>query len=63
MGLAGATVAESDDVVGALDMYSHRASSRTRALFRDGIDRKSKVSRLLVVGKRAALIRRSTMRW
>ena len=43
-------------------MYSHRANSNTRGLLREGMARKSKVSRLLVVGKWAALILRSTMR-
>ena len=42
--------------------YSQRASCMTRCLFTDGMARKSKVSRLLVAGKRAALILRSTMR-
>ena len=36
--------------------YSQRASCMTRCLFTDGMARKSKVSRLLVAGKRAALI-------
>ena len=49
--------------VSRLWMYSHRASSMTRALFIDGMAGKSKVSRLLTVGNRAARIRRSTMRW
>ena len=44
-------------------MYSHRASSITSALFTEGMAGKSKVSRLLTAGKRAARIRRSTMRW
>ena len=43
--------------------YSHRASSITSALFTDGMAVKSKVSMLLTAGKRAARIRRSTMRW
>ena len=43
-------------------MYSQRANSITRALFSDGMAGKSKVSRLLTAGKRAARIRRSTMR-
>ena len=43
-------------------MYSHRASSMTMALFIEGMARKSKVSRLFTAGKRAARIRRSTMR-
>ena len=43
--------------------YSQRASSITRALFTEGIARKSKVSRLLTAGKRAARMRRCTMRW
>ena len=42
--------------------YSHTASRVTSCLFTDGIARKSKVSRLLTVGKRAALIRLSTIR-
>ena len=42
--------------------YSHLANCVTRCLFSDGMARKSKVSRLLVAGKRAALILRSTMR-
>ena len=33
-------------------MYSHRASCVTSALFTEGMARKSKVSRLLVAGKR-----------
>ena len=44
-------------------MYSHRASSITRDLFTEGMAGKSKVSRLLTAGNRAARIRRSTMRW
>ena len=44
-------------------MYSHRASSITRDLFTDGMAGKSKVSKLLTAGNRAARIRRSTMRW
>ena len=44
-------------------MYSHRASSMTRALFRDGMAGKSKMPRLLTAGKRAARIRRCTMLW
>ena len=43
--------------------YSHLANCVTSCLFTDGIARKSKVSRLLTVGKRAALMRLSTMRW
>ena len=42
--------------------YSHTASRVTSCLFTDGIARKSKVSRLFTVGKRAALIRLSTIR-
>ena len=57
MGLAGATVADGDDVLPSLDVFT-RASSMTRALFTDGMARKSKVSRLLTAGKRAARIRR-----
>ena len=44
-------------------MYSHRASSMTSCLFTEGMARKSKVSRLLRAGKRAARIRRRAMRW
>ena len=44
-------------------MYSQRASSITSALFTEGMAVKSKVSRLLTAGNRAARIRRSTMRW
>ena len=44
-------------------MYSQRASSITKPLFSDGMAGKSMVSRLLTAGKRAARIRRSTMRW
>ena len=44
-------------------MYSQRASCMTSGLFSDGMARKSKVSRLLVAGKRAARMRRCTMRW
>ena len=43
-------------------MYSQRASSRTSALLSEGMTLKSKLSRLLTTGKRAALMRRSTMR-
>ena len=39
-------------------MYSHRANSMTRTLFTEGMARKSKVSRLLTAGKRAARMRR-----
>ena len=35
----------------------------TKALFTGGMAGKSKVSKLLTAGKRAARIRRSTMRW
>ena len=42
---------------------AQRASCMARCLFTDGMARKSKVSRLFVAGKRAALILRSTMRW
>ena len=42
--------------------YSHRTNCITRCLFTDGMARKSKVSRLLTAGKRAALILQSTMR-
>src|SRR5215212_8043395 len=42
--------------------YSQRASSSTRALLSDGRARKLKLSRLLVAGNRASLIRRSTLR-
>ena len=38
-------------------MYSQRASSRVSILFSDGMALKSKVSRVLTMGKRAALIR------
>src|SRR3546814_13012386 len=38
-------------------MYSQRASSRTRALLRLGMALKSRLSRLLTTGKRAALMR------
>ena len=62
VGLAGAAVADGDDVL-LCSMYSHRASSMTSGLFTEGMARKSKVSRLLTAGKRAARIRRSTMRW
>ena len=41
-------------------MYSHRASCMTSGLFSDGMARKSKVS---MAGKRAARMRRCTMRW
>ena len=40
--------------------YSQRDSCMTRCLFTDGMARKSKVSKLLTAGKRAALILRST---
>ena len=43
-------------------MNVHRASSMVSTLFSDGITSKSKLSRLLVAGNFAALIRRSTMR-
>ena len=39
-------------------MYSHQASWVTSCLFRDGMARKSKVSRLFTAGKRATLILR-----
>ena len=51
------------DDVSRLWMYSHRASSITRALFSDGMAGKSKVSRVLNAEMRAARMRRSTMRW
>ena len=41
-------------------MYSQRASSRTNVLLSEGMTLKSKLSRLLITGKRAALMRRST---
>jgi hypothetical protein len=41
-----------------LSIHSQRISSRTSALLRDGWAAKSKVSKLLVCGKRASLIRR-----
>ena len=44
-------------------MNSQRASSITKALFSDGMAGKSKVPRLFTAGKRAARVRRSTMRW
>ena len=62
MGLAGAAVADSDDILPALDVFA-AGSSATRTLFTEGMARKSKVSRLLTAGNRAALIRRCTMRW
>ena len=42
--------------------YAQRARSSTSALLSEGMTLKSKASRLLITGKRAALIRRSTMR-
>ena len=61
VGLAGATVADGDDILPMLVFT--RASSMTSCLFTEGMARKSKVSRLLTAGKRAARIRRCTMRW
>jgi hypothetical protein len=61
MALARAAVADGDDILAPLDVV-RRASSSTNILFSDGNARKSKLSRLLTVGNRAALIRRSTMR-
>ena len=52
-----------DMTLSRLWMYSHRASSMTRALFIEGMARKSEVPKLLTAGNRAARIRRSTMRW
>ena len=52
VGLAGATVADGDDIPPLCSMYSHRASSMTSCLFTEGMARKSKVSRLLTAGKR-----------
>lgn len=46
-----------------LSIYSHRASSTTRGWFTEGMARKSKMSRDLTAGKRAALMRRWTVRW
>ena len=45
-----------------LRMYLHLASAMTKALFIEGMAGKSRVSRLLTGGKRAARVRRSTMR-
>ena len=59
--LAGAAVADRDDVLPA-GTYSERASSSTRVLLSDGMAAKSKLSRLFTAGNRASLIRRSTMR-
>src|SRR5947209_6786182 len=42
--------------------YSQRASSSTNVLLSEGIAANSKLSRLLTVGNRASLIRRSTIR-
>ena len=44
-------------------MYSQRASSISRDLFTEGMAGKSKVSRLLTAGNRAARTRRCTSRW
>jgi hypothetical protein len=43
-------------------MYSERANSSTRALLREGMAVKSKLSRLFTAGNFASLIRRSTVR-
>ena len=61
MGLAGPTVAEAMRF-SRRSLYSQRASSRTSVLLSEGMTLKSKLSRLLITGKRAALMRRSTMR-
>ena len=67
MGLAGATVADVDDILAALDVFTpgqlHHQRLVQRALFSEGMAGKSKVSRLLTAGKWAARILRSTMRW
>ena len=46
-----------------LSMYSQRISSATSTLLTDGRAAKSKVSSVLMVGKRAALTRRSAARF
>jgi len=59
--LARPAVADGDDVLAPLDVVRARQLQH-HILFNDGRARKSKLSRLLTVGNRAALIRRSTMR-
>ena len=66
VGLAGAAVAKSEDVIPPLyvlapGQFQHQGFVE-RGDSSEGIARKSKVSRLFTVGKRAALILRSTMR-
>ena len=61
MGLAGAAVAQRDDVVAALDVFT-TASSKTSILLSEAMALKLKASRLLTAGNLACLIRRSTMR-
>jgi len=61
MALAGAAVAERDDVLPAQDELAAPSSS-TSILLRLGIAVKSKVSKLFTAGNRAARMRRSTTR-
>ena len=61
MGLAGAAVADGDDVLAAPDVFAAGQFCR-RALFTEAMAVKSKVSKLFTAGNRAARMRRSTMR-
>jgi hypothetical protein len=61
MALAGAAVAERDDVLPGQDELAAPSSS-TSILLRLGIAVKSKVSKLFTAGNRAARMRRSTTR-
>jgi hypothetical protein len=59
--LSGSAVAQSDDVVAGDDKLASRQFQRERLIER-GMAVKSNVSKLLTAGKRAARMRRSTMR-
>ena len=61
MGLAGAAVAHGDDVLSEVHVLA-ACQLHDQVLVHRGMARKSKVSRLFTVGKRAALILRSTIR-
>ena len=61
VGLAGAGVAERDDVLAALDVLT-AGQFQDQHLVERGMALKSKLSRLLTAGNLACLIRRSTMR-
>ena len=62
MGLARAAVAESDDVVAGDDVFATSKFQNVSGLLSEGIAVKSNVSKLFTAGKRAARMRRSTMR-